>query len=92
MQNLMTEIKETIGNKIFSVSFVKKDGTLREMVCRFGVTKYLKGGEMNHDPKDYGHLVVFDMKKEAYRTINFNTIKQIKFEGKTYKFEVNNEA
>lgn len=86
MQKLMTEIKETIGNKIFSVSFVKKDGTLRDMVCRFGVTKHLKGGEMNHDPKELGHLVVFDMQKEAYRTINFNTIKQIKFEGKTYTF------
>ena len=88
MNKLMTDIKEAIGNKIFSVAFVKKDGTLREMTCRFGVTKHLKGGEMNHDPKDFGHLVVFDMQKEAYRTINFNTIKQIKFEGNVYSFEV----
>ena len=87
MKELMHEIKQTIGNKIFSVSFVKKDGTLREMVCRFGVTKHLKGGEMNHDPMELGHLVVFDMTKTGYRTINFNTIKQIKFEGKTYNFE-----
>jgi hypothetical protein len=86
MQKLMTEIKNEIGNKIFSVSFIKKDGTLREMVCRFGVTKHLKGGEMNHDPKELGHLVVFDMQKEAYRTINFNTIKTIKFEGRLYEF------
>lgn len=86
MQKLMTEIKATIGNKIFSVSFIKKDGTLREMVCRFGVTKHLKGGEMNHDPMTLGHLVVFDMQKEAYRTINFNTIKTIKFEGRLYEF------
>lgn len=87
MKEIMQEIKDTIGNKIFSVSFVKKDGTLREMVCRFGVTKHLKGGEMNHDPAELGHLVVFDMQKEAYRTINWNTIKQIKFEGKTFKFD-----
>jgi len=87
VKTLMTEIKQTIGNKIFSVSFVKKDGTVREMVCRFGVTKHLKGGEMNHDPMELGHLVVFDMQKEAYRTINWNTVKQIKFEGKTYNFE-----
>jgi hypothetical protein len=86
MKELMNEIKETIGNKIFSVSFVKKDGTLREMVCRFGVTKHLKGGEMNHDPMELGHLVVFDMQKEDYRTINFNTIRKIKFENKVYTF------
>lgn len=87
MKELMQEIKQTIGNKIFSVSFVKKDGTLREMVCRFGVTKHLKGGEMNHDPQELGHLIVFDMQKEAYRTINWNTVKQITFEGKTYNFD-----
>jgi hypothetical protein len=86
MKTLMQEIKATIGNKIFSVEFVKKDGTLREMVCRFGVTKHLKGGEMNHDPQELGHLIVFDMQKEAYRTINFNTIQCIKFEGKQYRF------
>jgi hypothetical protein len=86
MKTLMTEIKATIGNKIFSVEFIKKDGTLREMVCRFGVTKHLKGGEMNHDPQELGHLIVFDMQKEAYRTINFNTIQCIKFEGKQYVF------
>ena len=86
MKTLMQEIKATIGNKIFSVEFVKKDGTLREMVCRFGVTKHLKGGEMNHDPQELGHLVVFDMQKEAYRTINTNTLRRIKFEGKEYIF------
>jgi hypothetical protein len=86
MKELMHEIKQTIGNKIFSVSFVKKDGSIRDMVCRFGVTKHLKGGELNHDPMELGHLVVFDMQKEAYRTINWNTIKQIKFEGKTFNF------
>jgi hypothetical protein len=86
MKTLMQEIKATIGNKIFSVEFIKKDGTLREMVCRFGVTKHLKGGEMNHDPQELGHLIVFDMQKEAYRTINFNTIQCIKFEGKQYSF------
>jgi hypothetical protein len=86
MENLITEIKKTIGNKIFSVEFVKKDGSVREMVCRFGVTKHLKGGELNHNPAELGHLIVFDMQKEAYRTINVNTLKRIKFEGQEYIF------
>lgn len=86
MKNLLEEIKKTIGNKIFSVEFIKKDGTVREMTCRLGVTKHLKGGELKHDANALGHLVVFDMQKQAYRTINFNTLKRIKLEGKEYNF------
>jgi hypothetical protein len=86
MKNLIKELRNELGTKIFSVTFTKKDGTTRDMVCRLGVTKHLKGGEMNHDPESLGHLVVFDMQKEAYRTINFNTITSIKFEGKEYNF------
>lgn len=31
--------------QIFSVVFEKRDGTLRRMQCKQGVTKFLKGGE-----------------------------------------------
>jgi len=86
MNNLMNEIKETIGTKIFSVAFVKKDGTLREMTCRLGVTKHLKGGELKYNASEVGNLIVFDMQKKAYRTINFNTIKRIKVNGNDYNF------
>jgi hypothetical protein len=86
MQNLINEIKKELGTKIFSVTFIKKDGTIRDMTCRLGVTKHLKGGELSHDPNELGHLIVFDMKKESYRTINLNTITRIKFENKEYYF------
>lgn len=86
----MTEVKqirELVGSKIFSVVFQKKDGTLREMVCRLGVTKHLKGGDMSYNPEEKNYLVVFDMQKEEYRTINVNTLKKIKFEGVSYDIE-----
>jgi hypothetical protein len=86
MQELIKTIKEEIGGKFFSVSFIKKDGTLREMTCRLGVTKHLKGGELKHNPSDFGHLVVFDLQKQAYRTINLNTLKKIKLDKKEYNF------
>jgi hypothetical protein len=89
MNKLIVEIKKELGSKIFSVSFYKKDGTLREMTCRLGVTKHLKGGELSHNPSDFGHLIVYDMKSEGYRTINLNTLVKIKFEGKEYNFENN---
>jgi hypothetical protein len=66
--------------KIFSVLFVKKDGTLRKMVCRTGVTKHLKGGELPYDPIEKGLLGVFDMAKQEYRMINLRTIQSISLE------------
>lgn len=81
------QIRALVGSKIFSVVFEKKDGTLREMVCRLGVKKHLKGGELTYDPEDKNYLVVFDMQSEGYRTININTLKKIKFEGVTYEIE-----
>jgi hypothetical protein len=81
------QIRALVGSKIFSVVFEKKDGTLREMTCRLGVKKHLKGGELSYDPEEKNYLVVFDMQSEGYRTININTLKKIKFEGVTYEVE-----
>lgn len=78
-------IKKELENKIFSVKFVKKDGTLRKMVARLGVTKALKGGSKSYDDSDKNHLTVYDLKKKAYRTINLNTVKEIRFKGKSYE-------
>ena len=84
MKTEIQALKELVGSKIFAVVFQKKDGTLREMVCRLGVTKHLRGGELGYDAEALNYLTVFDMQKQEYRTINVNTLKQIKFEGITY--------
>ena len=84
MKTEIKTLKEMVGSKIFSVIFQKKDGTLREMVCRLGVTKHLKGGELKYSPEDFNYLTVFDMQKQEYRTINVNTLKRIKLDGVTY--------
>lgn len=68
------------GSKIFSVEFLKKDNTLRKMVCRIGVTKHLKGGELPYDPFEKGLLPVFDMQAKDYRMINLKTITAISLE------------
>lgn len=62
--------------RIFTVTFTKKDGTIRVMNCRMGVTKYLKGGKRTTDPDKY--LIVFDMQNNAYRAVNKETILSIK--------------
>ena len=62
--------------KIFSVSFIKKDGTERNMICRLGVQKYLTGGKNVNDPSKY--LTVFDMQKKAYRNVALETIYRLR--------------
>ena len=59
--------------KIFSVRFVKKDGTTRFMKCRTGVTAKLKGGELPYDPTSKGLKPVFDLACNNYRMVNVNT-------------------
>lgn len=77
-------INLTKNGNIFSVQFIKKDGTLRDMVCRLGVKKYLKGGELKFDAKSMGYLPVFDMQKQQYRMININTLIKAKINGVNY--------
>ena len=69
-------IQEKVQGKIFSVSFIKKDGTERTMVCRLGVQKHLTGGKNVNDPSQ--HLTVFDMHKKAYRNVALGTIYQLR--------------
>jgi hypothetical protein len=81
----MTEeqVRKAVKNakgRIFSVEFLKRDNTLRKMICRTGVTKHLKGGELAYDPIEKGLLGVFDMQKQEYRMINLRTIQRISLE------------
>ena len=82
--NAVKLIRSTKG-KIFTVSFVKKDGTLRKMNCRLGVTKHLKGGELAFDPKEYDLIPVFDLQKNAYRMINVDTLVEVSVNGESFE-------
>jgi len=79
------EIRKIVGNKIFSAVFTKKDGTNRKMLCRLGVKKHLKGGKKGYDTETLNYLTVYSLDKQNYRTLNLNTLKQIKC-GKVYKY------
>ena len=81
-------IKDTKG-AFFTVTFIKKDGTERTMNCRFGVKKYLRGGDLPYDPVQKGLLPVWDPQAvdkggDGYRMINVGTIKYAKVNGKEY--------
>jgi hypothetical protein len=74
-------------NKIFSVEFIKKDGSVRNMNARLGVKKFTKGVGMAYEPTDYGLIVAFDMQKMAYRMINTNTLISAKVAGQEFSIE-----
>ena len=80
-KELASIVAESNG-RFVSVTFIKKDGTERSMLCRLGVTKHLKGGESKLNADQY--LTVFDVQKEAYRAINKDTILSVKLAGTTY--------
>lgn len=80
--NELASIVAASNGRFVSVTFIKKDGTERSMLCRLGVTKYLKGGESKLNADKY--LTVFDVQKEAYRAINKDTILSVKLAGTTF--------
>lgn len=79
-------IYDTNG-KIFSAVFTKKDGEKRTMVCRQGVSKYVKGVGLKFKPEVRNLIGVFDMQKEAYRFINLDTLEKIRIKGREYEIK-----
>lgn len=76
------EFKNEVKGNFFRACFIKKDGTMREMTARFGVKKHLKGGELSYNPEEFNYIVVFDVEKEAYRTINLDKLVYLRYNGK----------
>ncbi len=81
-QDLREFIENTHGTP-FEISFIKKDGSVREMKAQTEVTIGLKGGKSTlEDHKEY--FIVYDMEKEAYRAVNLNTTFRIALDGIVY--------
>ena len=79
-------IRDTNG-KIFSSTFIKKDGTHRLMTARLKVTKGLKedAKPQPYEPSKYNLLCVYDMTKQSYRMLNFNTLLTLTINKNNYK-------
>jgi len=82
---LFNQLKKS--GHFFRATFIKKtNNELREMVCRFGVKKYVNGKGMKYDPLSKGYLPVWDSEKMDYRMINLNTLLTIHYSGTTYQW------
>lgn len=84
-QEYAKQLIESSNGSIFSVNFLKKDGSIRDMVCRLGVTKHLKGGVKGYDSNDFNLVTVFDMQKKGYRSISLDTLKTVTINGNSWE-------
>jgi hypothetical protein len=71
--------------KIFSCQFIKKDGTIRNMIARRGVTKGVTGAGLKYDPAAHNLIIVFDMRKAAFRSIPVDRLIKFKLAGERYQ-------
>lgn len=77
---------ESNGATIFGVEFLKKDGSLRKMQARLGVTHCLKGG-VSGTAQHEKYINAYDMQKQAYRSINVETVRKISMKNTVITFE-----
>jgi hypothetical protein len=82
IRSLSQDIDRTNG-KFFTVKFIKKDGTLRRMTCRTGVSKGVTGKGLAFEPKEKGLKVVWSTDAEGYRMINLAQVTEFTFNGET---------
>lgn len=80
------DVIDSTDGKIFTATFVKKNGEVRKMNCRTDVTAHLKGGDKGYDARSKNLETVYDMQSRGYRTINVNTTQEITFGGTRHVF------
>jgi hypothetical protein len=93
IQEGVDKIKALPAGSIYSVTFIKKDGTERLMNSIKGTARGVKGVGLSYDPAEKGLLPVYDLQQarkdpanpgKAWRSINLTTIKKIKCLGDEY--------
>lgn len=76
---VLAEIIEKSNGKFVSVEFYKKDGSLRTLTGRLGVTKHLRGGVKTVSEDQY--ITIYDTVNKGYRSINKDTIVAVRSSG-----------
>ncbi len=75
---MINNILGLLGSKFFTITFVKKDLSIRTINGRLKVTKYLKGGNCTLDKEKF--LIVYSMADKGYRAVNKEAILAIKMD------------
>ena len=83
-KDLVKNIQNAVGSKIFTVNFFTKNFDRRQLTGRLNVLKYCGTGKPTVDLDRY--LVVFEMNKKQYRNVSVKGIAWIKFQNKKWMF------
>lgn len=75
----MRSIIEATNGRFFTIVYRKRDDTIRNINCRTGVVRYVKGTGLPR--KNAGLITIYDVKLKGYRSININRIVAMKFAG-----------
>jgi len=63
------------NGRIFSTTFIKKDNTVRTLTARIGKQYTPKTDrKAPYKAQNYNLLPLYDMRKKAFRMLNFNTL------------------
>lgn len=93
------EVKNTLNNlkggTIYSVTFVKKDGSLRLMNSIKGTQKGVTGEGLKYDAGDRGLIPVYDLQlakkgieeNKCWRMVNVNTVQKIVVNHQEFEIE-----
>ena len=82
-------IKQSVGEKMFSVSFVKANNTERTMLCKLPTAeKFFSGGELLGNREHLLEVIDVNVLKnnkdnprKAWRSINLTTLTSLKIRG-----------
>ena len=75
------------NGKFFSAVFIKKNGDKRFIHCMTRSKKGVKGVGLKYDPDKVNNVIVKDLKKHEFRTINVDTLIELNAGGVKYKVE-----
>ena len=67
------------SNKFMTVTFIKKDNTVRTINGRLNVKKYLRGGKATVDTDKF--LVLYSVADQGYRAVNKDSILSVAVDG-----------
>ena len=80
---------------IYSVTFVKKDGSIRVMNSIKGTKKGVTGEGLKYDAEEKGLIPVYDLQlarkgeeeKKCWRMVNVNTVKSLCIDNESFAVE-----
>ena len=79
---MLDELILQSAGRFVTVVFEKKNGELRTLTGRLGVTKHLKGGVSTLNPDAY--ITIYDVVNKGYRAVNRETIRSVTINHETH--------